>query len=61
MQDRIAAGVGAAYLLLVGMPFVVAVGFAVASRSEKKRADAHKVAVKLAVMLMLAHGAVSTL
>ncbi len=35
------------YMLALGASFVIAVAFAVASRSEKKRADAYKVLVKL--------------
>lgn len=43
-----------AYMLALGVAFLITVGFAVAARSEKKRADAYKVLAKLAVMLMLA-------
>lgn len=49
------------YMLALGASFVIAVAFAVASRSEKKRADAYKVLVKLAVMLTLAFAIISTL
>ncbi|MFG1955418.1 hypothetical protein [Micromonospora sp. NPDC048830] len=49
-----------AYMLALSVAFLVAVGFAVAARSEKKRADAYKVLAKLAVMLTLAF-AISTL
>ncbi|MFG1955033.1 hypothetical protein [Micromonospora sp. NPDC048830] len=48
-----------AYMLALGASFVFAVAFAVASRSEKKRADAYKVLVKLAVKLTLAFAVIS--
>ncbi|WBB80827.1 hypothetical protein O7606_05420 [Micromonospora sp. WMMD882] len=46
--------IAAAYTVAVGASFVFAVAFAVASRSEKKRADAYKVLVRLAVLMALA-------
>lgn len=53
--------IAAAYVVVVGASFVLAVGFAVASRSEKKRADAYKVLAKLAVMMTLTVAVISLL
>uniref|UniRef100_UPI003B2247B8 hypothetical protein n=1 Tax=Micromonospora carbonacea TaxID=47853 RepID=UPI003B2247B8 len=53
--------IAAAYTVVVGASFVFAVAFAVASRSEKKRADAYKVLVRLTVMMTLVVAVITAL
>ncbi|MFG1892116.1 hypothetical protein ACGFIR_30150 [Micromonospora sp. NPDC049051] len=49
------------YMLALGVAFMFAVAFAVASRNAAKRADAYRVLLKLAVMMTFALAIISTL